>query len=334
MATMSRVSQSTDSAAKRDVGVPESPVQRSEPAGRRREDRIVGSSEATRKLIAQASGAARSDLPVWMTGQAGSDKELVARAIHSWSSRSGQELEVLTCSAIPEALQGREVFGCAEGLYPAIPGAYPGALARAAKTTLLLDGVDKLRPEIRQALLQAIARGRFQVEGESSEVPLEARIVCATESTDGIGFGDGPIHEIAILPLDERPQDVLPLATHYLRAFAEDEGIKAVGFSASARVFLEEESWEGDVLDLRSRVREAVRLSGGGAISAEALMLAKEEVPSFKEAKRAFETRYVTGLLRRCGGNISRAARLAKKDRKDFYDVIRRTGVDPEAFRG
>ena len=58
------------------------------------------------------------------------------------------------------------------------------------------------------------------------------------------------------------------------------------------------------------------------------------EVPSFKEAKRAFETRYVEGLLRRCGGNISRAARLAKKDRKDFYDVIRRTGVDPQLFRG
>ena len=70
-------------------------------------------------------------------------------------------------------------------------------------------------------------------------------------------------------------------------------------------------------------------------MSAEALMLAKdaEEVPSFKEAKRAFETRYVVGLLRRCGGNISRAARLAKKDRKDFYDVIRRTGVDPSQFR-
>ena len=76
-------------------------------------------------------------------------------------------------------------------------------------------------------------------------------------------------------------------------------------------------------------------LAGNGAISAESLMLATdgEQVPSFKEAKRAFETRYVVGLLRRCSGNISRAARLAKKDRKDFYDVIRRTGVDPADFR-
>ena len=79
----------------------------------------------------------------------------------------------------------------------------------------------------------------------------------------------------------------------------------------------------------------AVKLAGNGAITAESLMLAAagEEVPSFKEAKRAFETRYVVGLLRRCGGNISRAARLAKKDRKDFYDVIRRTNGNPGDFR-
>jgi two-component system response regulator GlrR len=82
-------------------------------------------------------------------------------------------------------------------------------------------------------------------------------------------------------------------------------------------------------------VRQALRLAGDGVVSAEALMLATDGdgVPSFKEAKRAFETRYVEGLLRRCSGNISRAARLAKKDRKDFYDVIRRTGVDPADFR-
>ena len=101
----------------------------------------------------------------------------------------------------------------------------------------------------------------------------------------------------------------------------------------AARTFLEQETWGGDVAELRARMREAIQLSGDGTVSAEALMLAKEEIPSFKEAKRAFEARYVSGLLRRCGGNISRAARLAKKDRKDFYDVIRRTGIDPADFR-
>ena len=87
--------------------------------------------------------------------------------------------------------------------------------------------------------------------------------------------------------------------------------------------------------ELGERVRQALRLAGNGAISAEALMLSAEieTIPSFKEAKRAFERRYVSGLLKRCAGNISHAARLAKKDRKDFYDVIRRTGIDPGDFR-
>ena len=88
------------------------------------------------------------------------------------------------------------------------------------------------------------------------------------------------------------------------------------------------------MLELRERVRQAVRLCGAAPVGAEALLLARDgDVPSFKEAKRAFETRYVESLLRRCGGNISRAARLARKDRKDFYDVIRRTGIDPSDFR-
>jgi two-component system response regulator GlrR len=118
-----------------------------------------------------------------------------------------------------------------------------------------------------------------------------------------------------------------------LASFAEEAGIRSQGFSADARAFLETEQWPGDTRELRGRIREALRLCGEAPVSAEALLLVRDEVPSFKDAKRAFETRYVVGLLRRCNGNISRAARLARKDRKDFYDVIRRTGVDPSSFR-
>jgi two-component system response regulator GlrR len=308
-------------------------VVQSEPAGRRREDRIVGASEATRRLIAEASAAARSDLPVWLVAPRGSDEELVARAIHAWGPRSALPLEVLTCAAIPEALQGRELFGCAEGVYPAVPGEHVGALERAARTTLLLEGVERLRADARAALLRALALRAFRREGEARDRKLDARVVIATEQEPPPELAERPWHVIRIRPLRERREDVIPLATHFLRAFSEEAGVTAVGFTADARAYLEEETWSGDVLELRARIREAVRLAGSGAVGPEALMLANVEVPSFKEAKRAFETRYVVGLLRRCGGNISRAARLAKKDRKDFYDVIRRTGIDPESFR-
>jgi two-component system response regulator GlrR len=304
----------------------------SDPTGRRSEDRIVGSSEATRRLIAQATAAARSELPVWVWGPAGCDKEGVARAIHSWGPSGSRPLEILSCGAIPEALQGRELFGCAEGVYPAIPGEYAGALQRAAGTTLLLHDVEQLRPEVLENLLGTLANRSLRREGESQDQPLETRLVLASPAPAEV-LGQVAHHSIAITALDQRAEDVLPLAAHYLRAFSEEAGVRPVGFTADARVFLEEESWRGDVAELRARIREAVLLAGDGTVSAEALMLAKEEVPSFKEAKRAFEARYVSGLLRRCGGNISRAARLARKDRKDFYDVIRRTGIEPQDFR-
>ncbi len=304
----------------------------SDAIGRRREDRIVGSSEATRRLVAQATAAARSELPVWVWGPSGSDKEGVARAIHSWGPNGTRNLEILSCGAIPEALQGRELFGCVEGVYPAIPGEYAGALQRAGGTTLLLHDVEQLRPEVRDALLRCLAARSLRREGETQEHPLETRMILASAAPAEV-LGQLAHHSISITALDDRSEDVLPLAAHYLRAFSEEAGINAVGFTADARVYLEEEPWRGDVAELRARIREAVLLAGDGTVSAEALMLAKEDVPSFKDAKRAFEARYVSGLLRRCGGNISRAARLARKDRKDFYDVIRRTGIDPQAFR-
>lgn len=308
---------------------------RSALAGRRREDRIVGASDATRRLIAQATVAARSELPVWLSGPAGSDKELVARAIHTWSPRAPHSLEVLSCGALPEALQGRELFGCAEGVYPAVPGQYAGILDRAATTTLLLDGIEDLQPSVARGLWRSIELGAFAREGDGTERPLRTRLILSTDEADPSPLSPQPHHAISIPPLSERSEDVLPLAAHFLGAFAEEAGLTAIGFSADARACLAAEEWPGDVRELRERIRQAIVLSQDGTVTAEALMLAKdsEEVPSFKEAKRAFETRYVVGLLRRCSGNISRAARLAKKDRKDFYDVIRRTGVDPADFR-
>jgi two-component system response regulator GlrR len=160
-------------------------------------------------------------------------------------------------------------------------------------------------------------------------------IVSAESQLDPSPFGEVGHHAITLLPLTERREDVLPLAAHFMRLAADEEEIAPVGFTSDARNALLTEPWVGNVRELGERVRQAVKLAGNGAISAEALLLASEgdNIPSFKDAKRAFETRYVVGLLRRCGGNISRAARLAKKDRKDFYDVIRRTGVDPAEFR-
>lgn len=303
------------------------------PIGRRREDRIVAASAAMQRAIDRAMLGSRSGQPVIVRGPNGSGKSMLARAVHAWSPLASGPLETVVCTAVPEPLQSREIFGCAAGTYPALPGAFEGALTRAAGGTLLLEGVDALATAVRTALTRALASNVFRAEG-GDDRPLRARIVATADRAATDVLGDGSL-EIVLAPLAERREDVLPLAAHFLALFASEADAEAVGFAPDARAALLEESWAGNVSELRERIRQAVRLAGSGAVSAEALMLAAraDRVPSFREAKRAFESRYVESLLRLCEGNISQAARLAKKDRKDFYDVIRRTGVDPSLFR-
>jgi two-component system response regulator GlrR len=310
-----------------------SPTQQS---GRRRSDRIVGASSATRESVDQATRAARSSATVLVTGPVGSGRSHLARAIHAWSTRANSPLVVLSAAATQdEQQQQRELFGAGSASEPLVDGSRDGALSRAADGTLLIESIDQFTEGVRAALASAIAQQRFTRVGESEPVSLRARVVATALSVGEANLSGAECEAVSVAALADRTEDVLPLAAHFLAQFTAADGTELVGFTNDARRWLLEEQWLGNVEELAERIRQAVRLAGDGAISAEALMLASEgdEVPSFKEAKRAFETRYVEGLLRRCNGNISRAARLAKKDRKDFYDVIRRTGVDPAQFR-
>lgn len=269
------------------------------------------------EVVDQASAIARSDEVVVLAGQSGTGRKVVARAIHEWSARAGRPLVEIQGAGLSEAVQLRELFG--EG--------GDGAIARAQGGSLLLENADQLSPNALSRLADSLRNS-----------PAQERPRLLATVAEGAEGALAPLggERIQVPTLADRGEDILPLAAHFLSEFAVEEGIEPVGFSADARRWLIEEPWPGNVRELRERIRQAIDLAGRGAISAEALMLSTEgdEVPSFKDAKRAFETRYVEGLLRRCSGNISRAARMAKKDRKDFYDVIRRTGVDPGRFRG
>ncbi|MEE3329625.1 MAG: sigma 54-interacting transcriptional regulator [Myxococcota bacterium] len=287
--------------------------------GRRAADRIVGSSSATQHAAEQASAAARLSGPVGLVGASGSGKTHFARAIHAWSARAANPFVVVTAAAIPAANQTEEIFGPS------------GAFAQAGEGTILIRDISSLTDSVRIAVLRAVE------EGAHDGAPVRARILESADSEVALPVtGPGSRWSVlTIAPLSKRREDIPALAAQFLASCAEEQGIQAIGFTAEARRWMVDEEWEGNVRELRERVRQAFRLAGNGAISIEALMLSNEgdDIPSFKEAKRAFETRYVESLLRRCSGNISRAARLAKKDRKDFYDVIRRTGVNPQQFR-
>ena len=286
--------------------------------GRRRSDRIISASAQMQEVVDQASAIARADGLVVIAGPSGSGRKHVARAIHQWSPRAGNALIEVQIAGASDAVQIRELFGDA-GVDAG------GAIGRAQGGSLLVEAADQLSPVVLTRLADAIRAAAGRIRLLATVSPVGAGVLAPLGG-----------ERLSVAALADRSEDILPLSAHFLAEFAADEGIEPVGFSADARRWLVEEEWSGNVRELRERVRQAIGLAGQGAISAESLMLSTEgdDVPSFKDAKRAFETRYVEGLLRRCSGNISRAARMAKKDRKDFYDVIRRTGVDPGHFRG
>jgi two-component system response regulator GlrR len=273
-----------------------------------------------------AAGLARSKDTVLILGPSGSGRSHVARALHGWSPQAAGRLVEVSVAGLSENEQTQALFGDAQSR---------GGIAEAAGGILLILEVDALAEAPRERISETLRTQQLSTLADSTPMPLNTRIL-ATGSEIGEGpFSGVAVKSIAVHGLDQRKEDILPLAAHFLSEFAGEEGVEPVGFTSEATEALLAEPWPGNVRELRARVREAVRLSGTGAISVEALMLANQgdDILSFKEAKRAFETRYVEGLLRRCSGNISRAARLAKKDRKDFYDVIRRTGVEPAQFR-
>ena len=319
---------------------------------RRRSDRLVGSSRAVLRVLEQIAVAGRGRFHLHVTGEEGVEKEVVARLIHDASDWASGGFFALDASLVPETLVGRELFGSERAAIPSLPGESAGALARFASGTVVVERVDSLPKELQQALAGALGESRFRRIGGSTGVPLECRVICTSNESLESLVHSGRLNpelaarlqllEIQIPPLRERREDVLPLAAQALAA-ARDEierdggrPCKARGFTRDALERLRDHAWPGNERELREQIRSALRLARGEEIGAEDLALgsdSSEEVSSFRDAKRRFERDYVARVLRLCKGNISRAARIAKKDRKDFYDVMRRNGINPAEFR-
>jgi len=315
-------------------------------------DRLVGASRAIQTVREQIAVAARGRFPVWIQGEDGIDRELVARLIHDGSEWTRGGFFALDASVVPAALVGRELLGCAANAIPALPGSYVGAFQRCAGGTVLVEELQSVPKDVQQSIASAIEEGVFRRTGESEERAFECRLIGAGRgrldslASDG-GLISGLLERMKLLelflpPLRERPEDIVPLAAQALASargeLQEESGLASEvrGFSPSAIEQLVSYSWPGNDRELREHIRAALRLAKGDEIGSEDIVLgwdSEASVPPFREAKRAFEREYVTRVLRLCRGNISRAARIARKDRKDFYDVMRRNSIDPQQFR-
>ncbi|MEX2205648.1 MAG: sigma 54-interacting transcriptional regulator [Myxococcota bacterium] len=321
-------------------------------AARRRGDRLVGSSRAVQRVLEQVAVAGRGRFHVFISGEEGSEKELIARLVHEASDWKTGGFFAVDASLVPETLLARELLGSERGALPSLPSESVGAFARTAGGTVLIDRIETLPKDLQHGLALGLGDARYHRVGGGAALPLECRVIgSSSESLEALvqsGELDPELGErlrlleIRIPALRDRRDDILPLAARAL-VLASDEIERELGRSPKARGFTREAlerlrayNWPGNERELLERVRAALRLTRGEEIDAEDLALgsaASDELPSFRDAKRAFERDYVARVLRLCAGNISRAARIAKKDRKDFYDVLRRNQINPDDYR-
>jgi two-component system, NtrC family, response regulator GlrR len=313
--------------------------------------RFVGDSESFRRAIATVSAAARSDATVLVTGETGTGKELVARAVHYISDRSGEPFVAVNCGSLTDTLLEDELFGHERGAFTDARQRRSGLIAQAERGTLFLDEIDTLTPRGQVALLRVLQDRVYRPLGGEREHQAQVRFVTAsnaslTAAVEGGAFRADLYYRISVFtislpPLRDRRADILALAQHFLARHApQDRPMPSLSPRAEAALLAF--SWPGNVRELENAMIRAARLAQSGLIEVEHLGLPgvssdtsspHAHAPTRKlrmlksEIIRNFEREYLTRLMQDAAGNVTRAAKLAGKDRRDFGKLLKKHGL-------
>jgi two-component system response regulator GlrR len=315
---------------------------------RRRTDVILGSGPAMARALSLVAVAARTEIPVLVLGESGTGKELVARAIHYTGPRAGRPFITVNCGAVPETLMEDELFGHVRGAYTGAHADKKGVFEEADGGTLFLDEIGELPPSCQVKLLRVLQEREVRRLGDTRNRRVDVRIIAATnkdlkKEMEDRRFREDLFHRVSVLPLQmpplrERREDIPLLVDHLVRRFNSELGRRIGGFTPGAIERLKAHAWPGNVRELENRVKQAMLLAKGEMVDVEALAFLSGpaigvEFPAYRQAKAEFERNYVVQALRIAGGKVAGAARLAGKDRKDFYTLLRKHGIDPDQFR-
>ena len=315
---------------------------------RRRSDLIIGTSPAMGRVLELVSVAARNDIAALILGESGTGKELVARAIHYTGARAARPFITVNCGAIPETLMEDELFGHTRGAYTGAHGDKKGVFEEAEGGTLFLDEIGELYPSCQVKLLRVLQEEEVRRIGETRTRNVDVRVSAATNKDlqlemEGKRFREDLFHRINVLPIQmpplrDRREDIPLLVDQFVRRFNRELGRTIGGFSPRALERLKVHSWPGNVRELENRVKQAMVMAKGETIDTEAMAFftaasGGEDLPPFRQAKKEFERNYVIQALRIVQGKVAAAARLAGKDRKDFYDLMKKHKIDPDSYR-
>jgi DNA-binding NtrC family response regulator len=309
---------------------------------------IVGRSAAHLQTMAQLRGIAASEAPVLIEGETGSGKELAARAIHYGGVRRHAPFVPVNCGALPDTLIESELFGVQRGAFTDARHTRSGLVAEAAGGTLFLDEVDALSAKAQVTLLRFLQDQRFRPVGTAREQRTDVRIVAASNRPlDALvaqqAFRADLLYRLKILhvvlpPLRARGDDVELLAEHFVACFARKYGREPRPIHAATRAWLRRHPWPGNVRELENWVHRQFLMCPGPTLHHEPPAAAagldaalRPAATGFAQAKaeavRRFECDYLQRVLDEAGGNVSRAARLAGKERRAFGKLLKKHGI-------
>jgi DNA-binding NtrC family response regulator len=297
---------------------------------------LLGTSAVMRHVLDLVAMVAATDSTVLVTGESGTGKEVVARAIHGASPRRYNPMVVVNCGALPEGILESELFGHEAGAFTGARGRHKGKFESAEGGTVFLDEIGEVSPKVQVELLRVLEEKVVTRLGGTAPVPVDFRIVSATNRDLEAAVKAGAFREdlywrlnvvhIHIPPLRERPEDVPVLAEHFLARFAQSMSRRPMRFAADALDALASYPWPGNVRELQNAIERAVVVGRGDVVRAADLPVRVTQAPtssapgSLAEAERA----HVQSVLDASGWNITRAARVLDVDRVTLYNKIRK----------
>lgn len=309
---------------------------------------ILTQSPLMDELLSQAYRSAQTDVGVLIQSESGTGKELVARAIHKASPRKNGPFIPINCAAIPEALLESELFGHKKGAFTGAECSHEGLFVAAQGGTLFLDEIGDMPIGFQSKLLRVLQDKNVRPVGSTEARPIDVRIIAATHQDLEKGIQAGSFREdlyyrlnIVILELpalSKRREDIPLLARHFLAKQQKSSSIcSAKSFSPEAMEVLMAAPWPGNIRQLQNVIEQLAVISTTALVPAnlveKALRGKTGKITPLAEAQSGFEREYLVKVLRMTHGNVTQAARLARRNRTEFYRLLSRHHLEPELFR-
>ncbi|CDL86768.1 two-component system response regulator GlrR [Xenorhabdus cabanillasii] len=310
-------------------------------------EQIVTRSPLMLRLLEQAKMVAQSDVSVLINGQSGTGKEVLAQAIHRASPRAKKPFIAINCGALPEQLLESELFGHAKGAFTGAVSSREGLFLAAQGGTLFLDEIGDMPSALQVKLLRVLQERKVRPLGSNRDLDIDVRIISATHRDLPKAMQRNEFREdlyyrlnvvnLKIPTLNERAEDIPLLANHLLRESAKRHKPFVRSFSTNAMKCLMAASWPGNVRQLVNVIEQCVALTTAPVISDALVMQALEgentALPTFVEARSQFELNYLRKLLQMTKGNVTHAARMAGRNRTEFYKLLARHELDANDFK-